>query len=100
MVSEITPDLVRHLGVLARIQLSDEEVERLTGQLDVIVDNIAMVSEVATPDVAATSHPIPLQNVFRPDEVGDLLTPAQVLQNAPDAADGRFRVTAILGEEQ
>lgn len=91
---------MRHLGVLARIQLSDEEVGRLTGQLDVIVDNIAKVSEVATPDVAATSHPIALQNVFRPDVVGDLLTPEQVLQNAPDAADGRFRVTAILGEEQ
>ena len=100
MVSEITPDLVRHLGVLARIQLSDEEVERLTGQLDVIVDNIAKVSEVATPEVNATSHPIPLENIFRPDVVGDQLTPAQVLQNAPDAADGRFRVTAILGEEQ
>ena len=100
MVSEITPDLVRHLGVLARIQLSDEEVQRLTGQLDVIVDNIAKVSEVATPEVAATSHPIPLENIFRPDVVGDQLTPAQVLQNAPDAADGRFRVTAILGEEQ
>jgi aspartyl-tRNA(Asn)/glutamyl-tRNA(Gln) amidotransferase subunit C len=99
-VSEITPDLVRHLGVLARIQLSDEEVQRLTGQLDVIVDNIAKVSEVATPEVAATSHPIPLENIFRPDVVGDQLTPAQVLQNAPDAADGRFRVTAILGEEQ
>ncbi|WP_169582358.1 Asp-tRNA(Asn)/Glu-tRNA(Gln) amidotransferase subunit GatC [Microbacterium thalassium] len=99
-MSEITPDLVRHLGVLARIQLSEEEVERLTGQLDVIVDNIAKVSEVATPDVVATSHPIPLQNVFRPDVVGDQLTPEQVLQNAPDSADGRFRVTAILGEEQ
>ena len=86
--------------MLARIQLSDEEVERLTGQLDVIVDNIAKVSEVATPDVAATSHPIALENIFRPDVVGDQLTPAQVLQNAPDAADGRFRVTAILGEEQ
>ncbi len=91
---------MRHLGVLARIQLSEEEVERLTGQLDVIVDNIAKVSEVATPDVVATSHPIPLQNVFRPDVVGDQLTPEQVLQNAPDSADGRFRVTAILGEEQ
>ena len=91
---------MRHLGVLARIQLSDEEVQRLTGQLDVIVDNIAKVSEVATPEVAATSHPIPLENIFRPDVVGDQLTPAQVLQNAPDAADGRFRVTAILGEEQ
>ncbi|MFB8148223.1 Asp-tRNA(Asn)/Glu-tRNA(Gln) amidotransferase subunit GatC [Microbacterium sp. NPDC056003] len=99
-MSEITPDLVRHLGVLARIQLSDQEVERLTGQLDVIVDNIAKVSEVATPEVTATSHPIPLENIFRPDVVGDQLTPAQVLQNAPDAADGRFRVTAILGEEQ
>jgi len=99
-VSEITPDLVRHLGVLARIQLSDAEVERLTGQLDVIVDNIAKVSQVATPDVPATSHPIAMSNVFRPDEVGDMLTPEQVLQNAPDAADGRFRVTAILGEEQ
>ncbi|MGC5171131.1 Asp-tRNA(Asn)/Glu-tRNA(Gln) amidotransferase subunit GatC [Micromonospora sp. DT81.3] len=99
-MSEITPDLVRHLGVLARIQLSDEEVERLTGQLDVIVDNIAKVSRVATPDVPATSHPIPLQNVFRPDEPGQTLTLEQALRNAPDAADGRFRVTAILGEEQ
>ena len=99
-MSEITPDLVRHLGVLARIQLSDEEVERLTGQLDAIVDNIAKVSEVATPDVPATSHPVPLENVFRADEVGETLTQEQALQNAPDAADGRFHVTAILGEEQ
>lgn len=99
-MSEITPDLVRHLGVLARIQLSDDEISRLTGQLDVIVDNIAKVSEVATPDVPATSHPIPLENVARPDAVGDMLTPEQTLANAPDAADGRFRVTAILGEEQ
>ncbi|GAA5029962.1 Asp-tRNA(Asn)/Glu-tRNA(Gln) amidotransferase subunit GatC [Microbacterium fluvii] len=99
-MSEITPDLVRHLGVLARIQLSDDEVERLTGQLDVIVDNIAKVAEVATPDVPATSHPIALENVFRPDVVGGMLSLGEVLQNAPDAADGRFRVTAILGEEQ
>ncbi|GAA1691814.1 Asp-tRNA(Asn)/Glu-tRNA(Gln) amidotransferase subunit GatC [Microbacterium sediminicola] len=99
-MSEITPDLVRHLGVLARIRLSDEEVERLTGELDAIVDNIAKVSQVATPDIPATSHPIPLQNVYRQDVPGDMLTPQQVLLNAPDAADGRFRVTAILGEEQ
>lgn len=99
-MSELTPELVRHLGVLARIRLSDEEVERLTGQLSVIVDNIAKVSEVATPDVAATSHPIALQNVFRTDEPGTMLTVEQVLQNAPDAADDRFKVTAILGEEQ
>lgn len=99
-MSEITPDLVRHLGVLARIELDDHEVERLTGQLSVIVDNIAKVSEVATPDVPATSHPIALENIFRPDVVGETLTVAQVLQNAPDKADDRFKVTAILGEEQ
>ncbi|PZU47252.1 MAG: Asp-tRNA(Asn)/Glu-tRNA(Gln) amidotransferase subunit GatC [Microbacterium sp.] len=99
-MSEITPDLVRHLGVLARISLDDDEVQRLTGQLSAIVDNIAKVSEVATPDVPATSHPIPLENVFRPDVVGDMLTVEQVLQNAPDATEDRFKVTAILGEEQ
>ena len=86
--------------MLARIQLDDREVERLTGQLSAIVDNIAKVSEVATPDVPATSHPIPLENVFRPDVVGEMLTIAQVLQNAPDATEDRFKVTAILGEEQ
>lgn len=91
---------MRHLGVLARIQLGDDEVERLTGQLSVIVDNIAKVSEVATTDVPATSHPVALENVFRPDVVGEMLTVEQVLQNAPDAAEDRFRVTAILGEEQ
>lgn len=99
-MSEITPELVRHLGVLARIQLNDEEVDRLTGQLDAIVDNIAKVSQVATADVPATSHPIPLSNVFREDVVGETLTLEQALQNAPDAADGRFRVTAIMGDEQ
>jgi aspartyl-tRNA(Asn)/glutamyl-tRNA(Gln) amidotransferase subunit C len=99
-VSEFTPELVRHLGVLSRIQLSDAEVERLTGQLDAIVDNIAKVSEVATADVPATSHPIPLENVYRDDVVRDTLTTAQALQNAPDADGTRFRVTAILGEEQ
>lgn len=91
---------MRHLGVLARIQLSDDEVTQLTGQLDAIVDNIAKVSEVATPSVAPTSHPIPLHNVFREDVPGQTLTTAQALQNAPDADGDRFRVTAILGEEQ
>lgn len=91
---------MRHLGVLARIQLSDEEVTRLTGELDAIVENIAKVSEVASADVPATSHPIPMQNVYRPDEVGYMLTVDQALQNAPDKDGDRFRVTAILGEEQ
>mgnify|MGYP003515422135 FL=1 len=91
---------MRHRGSLARIELSDEEITRLTGQLDAIVDNIAKVSEVATADVVATSHPIPLANVFRDDVVGEPLTIEQALQTAPDTADGRLRVTALMGDEQ
>ena len=99
-MSEITPDVVRHLGGLARIGLTEDEVQRLTGELAAIVDAVAKVSEVATPDVAATSHPIPLVNVFREDVVGETLTNEQALAGAPEAAEGRFKVSAILGEEQ
>lgn len=99
-MSEITPDVVRHLGNLARIGLTEEEVQRLTGELGVIVDAVRKVSEVATPDIVATSHPIPLQNVFRDDVVGETLTNEQALAGAPESADGRFKVSAILGEEQ
>ena len=55
---------------------------------------------MATPDVPATSHPVPLVNVLRQDVPGEVLTQQQVLSGAPDASDGRFRVPAILGEEQ
>ena len=99
-MSEITPDVVRHLGTLARIGLTEDEVQRLTGELGVIVDAVRKVSEVATPDIVATSHPIPLQNVFRDDVVGQTLTNEQALSGAPESADGRFKVSAILGEEQ
>lgn len=97
---EITPDVVRHLAGLARIALTEDEVTALTGELDSILANVAKVSEVAGPDVPATSHPIPLSNVTRPDTVADVLTREQALQNAPSAAEGMFRVSSILGEEQ
>jgi len=99
-VSEITPDTVRHLAELARIALREDEIERLTGELDAIVDSVRKVAEVATPDVPATSHPIPLTNVFRPDVPGATLTTEEALAGAPEAAEGRFVVSAILGEEQ
>lgn len=96
----ITAADVQHLAGLARIALTPEEIDHLAGELTVIVDSVAKVREVATPDVPATSHPVPLVNVLRPDVPGPVLTTAQVLSGAPDAADGRFRVPAILGEEQ
>jgi aspartyl-tRNA(Asn)/glutamyl-tRNA(Gln) amidotransferase subunit C len=99
-MSEISAEQVAHLAHLARIELSPEEIESLTTELGSIVDNVAKVTEVATPDVPATSHPIPLVNVFRPDVVGETLTQEQALRGAPEHADGRFKVSAILGEEQ
>ncbi len=100
MSVQIPSDQVRHLAVLARIALTDDEVAHLSVELGAIVESVAKVSEVASADVVATSHPVPLQNVFREDVVNDVLTAEQVLSGAPDAHDGRFRVTAILGEEQ
>lgn len=99
-MSEITPETVRHLASLARIALTDEEVQTLTGELGAIVDNVAKVSEVATPDVPATSHPIPLANVFRADVPGQTLTTEEALAGAPEHDGSRFIVSAILGEEQ
>ena len=99
-MSELTPDVVRHLAGLSRISLTADEVERLTGELGAIVDSVTKVNQVATPDVPATSHPIPLQNVFRPDVPGETLTTEQALSGAPEHDGSRFRVSAILGEEQ
>ena len=99
-MSEITPDVVAHLANLARIALTPEEIEKLTGELGAIVDSVAKVSEVATPDVVAISHPIRLVNVFRDDVPGETLTTAQALAGAPEHDGSRFKVSAILGEEQ
>ena len=99
-MSEITREQVEHLAGLARIALTPDEIETMTRELGQIVDDVAKVSEVATDDLPATSHPIPLTNVFRDDVVGETLTVEQALSGAPDHDGSRFRVTAILGEEQ
>ena len=99
-MSEITPDVVSHLANLARIALTEEEITKLTGELGQIVDSVAKVTEVATPDVPATSHPIPLGTVTREDVVGVTLTTEQALSGAPERELGQFKVSSILGEEQ
>jgi len=99
-MSEMTPDAVRHLAGLARISLSDEEITKLAGELGAIVSAVETVQSVAGEDVPPTSHPIPLGNVFRNDIVGDALTTDEALAGAPDHDGTRFRVTAILGDEQ
>jgi aspartyl-tRNA(Asn)/glutamyl-tRNA(Gln) amidotransferase subunit C len=96
---EITAEQVAHLANLARIDLSPEEIETLTADLVQIVDSVATVSQVATPDVPATSHPMPLTNVFREDVVRASLTVEQALSGAPERDGDKFRVPAILDEE-
>ncbi len=98
-MSTISRDEVARVAALARIDLSEDEVSRLAGELDVIVDAIAKVSEVATPDVPATSHPLPLTNVFREDVPVPALDPIEVMAGAPASDEGRFLVPQILGEE-
>jgi aspartyl-tRNA(Asn)/glutamyl-tRNA(Gln) amidotransferase subunit C len=89
---------VEHVARLARLALTDEEIEELTGQLADILEHAARVSAVDTTDVAPTAHPLPLVNVFRPDEVRPSLDRDEVLAAAPAVEDGRFRVPPVLGE--
>jgi aspartyl-tRNA(Asn)/glutamyl-tRNA(Gln) amidotransferase subunit C len=95
----ITRAEVAHLARLARLDLTEDELDHYASQLDVILQSVARVSEVATPDIPATSHPIPLVNVFREDIVRPCLDRAEVLAAAPAHEDDRFRVPRILDEE-
>ena len=96
---EITRDEVAHLARLARLALDDSELDRLAGQLDVILGAVARVQEVAADDVPPTSHALPLTNIYRPDEPRPSLGADRALAAAPAAEDGRFRVPRILDEE-
>ncbi len=91
---------VDHVARLARLALSEDEVEALRGQLSDILAYAEKVSEVATSDVPPTSHPYPLRNVWRDDEPHDSLPPDEILAPAPDAEDGRFRVPRILEDAE
>ncbi|SDT17313.1 Asp-tRNA(Asn)/Glu-tRNA(Gln) amidotransferase subunit GatC [Actinopolymorpha singaporensis] len=101
----ITREEVAHLARLARIDLTDDELDHYAGQLGVILESVAQVGEVAAQDIPPTSHPVPLTNVFRADELRPGLTAEEALSGAP-VVDGepaveesRFRVPRILGEE-
>jgi aspartyl-tRNA(Asn)/glutamyl-tRNA(Gln) amidotransferase subunit C len=97
-MAAITREEVAHLAVLARLALTEQELDHYAEQLDVILTSIARVSEVAGQDIPPTSHAIPLQNVFREDVVAPSLTAEEALSGAPAAEDERFRVPRILDE--
>lgn len=95
----ITRDEVAHLARLARLAVTDAELDVFAGQLDVILGAVARVSEVAAADIPPTSHAVPMTNVFRPDETRPCLPREAVLAGAPAVEDDKFRVPRILSEE-
>lgn len=99
MPDRITPADVAHVAKLARLDLSEEELQRMVVDLGAVLDHAAGVAALDTAGVPPTAHPLPLQNVLRPDEVRPSADRDEVLAMAPRAEDRRFRVPPILGEE-
>ncbi len=97
--SHISRDDIAHLARLARLAVTDAELDVFAGQLDVILGAVARVGEVAAADIPPTSHAVPMTNVFRPDEVRPSLPREVVLAEAPSVEDHKFRVPRILMDE-
>jgi aspartyl-tRNA(Asn)/glutamyl-tRNA(Gln) amidotransferase subunit C len=98
-MAAISRDEVAHLARLARLAVTEEELDLFAGQLDVILQAVARVGEVVADDIAPTSHTVPLTNVLREDVVAPCLTRDEVLSGAPDRYQEWFRVPRILDEE-
>ncbi len=94
----ITRADVAHVAALARLELTDEELELFTGQLAEVLDHAADVAALDLAGVALTAHPLALANVLRPDQLRPVLDREEVLAAAPSVEDHRFRVPPILGE--
>jgi aspartyl-tRNA(Asn)/glutamyl-tRNA(Gln) amidotransferase subunit C len=91
---------VAHLARLARLTVTEQELDTFAGQLDVILQAVARVGEVAADDIPPTSHAVPLTNVLRDDQPVPGLAAADALAEAPDEAQSRFRVPRILEDEE
>ena len=98
MAASLSRDDVVHVARLARLALSDDEVERFTEQLAAVLEHAADVAGHDTAGVAPTAHPLDLVNVLRDDVPRPCLDRDEVLAMAPAVEDGRFRVPKILGE--
>ena len=98
-MAAISRDEVAHLAKLARIDMSDAELDHMAQEMQLILGAVARVQEVASEQVPPTSHPIPVNNVVRADVVRPSLTPQEALSGAPAQVDDRFKVPQILGEE-
>jgi len=93
---KLSYEQVRHIAWLARLGLSEEEVEKFSLQLSNILENFEILKQVNTANVSPATHTVPLQNVFRKDEVAESYLQAEILSNAPKQAEKCFKVQAIL----
>ena len=98
-MSTISTHEVARVAALARVALTEDEITRLAGELDAVASSFARVTSVVSPDLPATSHPVPLSNVLRQDVPGPTLDVDELLAGAPAAQDSMFLVPQILGEE-
>jgi aspartyl-tRNA(Asn)/glutamyl-tRNA(Gln) amidotransferase subunit C len=97
-MAEISRDEVAHVARLAHLVLTDDELDRFTGQLAAVLEHARDVEALDVADVPPTAHPYPLQNVMRPDEPHASLDRDEVLAAAPAVEDHRFSVPPVLGE--
>jgi aspartyl-tRNA(Asn)/glutamyl-tRNA(Gln) amidotransferase subunit C len=93
---KLTYEQVGHIAWLARLGLSEEEVEKFSLQLSNILENFEILKEVDTINVPPATHTIPLQNVLRKDDVSESYPQAEILSNAPRQEGNCFKVQAIL----
>ena len=100
VVSQISRDEVAHLARLARLALTDSELDSFAGQLDAIIGHVSQIQAVDVAGVEATDNPLTSVNVFRTDVTQPSLSQEQALAEAPNAVDGRFEVPRILGEAE
>lgn len=91
---------VRHVALLARLALTDEQVTRLQGELNSILGHIEQMQKLDLSDVEPTAHSIPLRNVTRPDVIRAGLSRELALMNAPEAENGAFVIPRIVGVEE
>jgi aspartyl-tRNA(Asn)/glutamyl-tRNA(Gln) amidotransferase subunit C len=99
-VPQISRDEVAHLARLARLALTDSELDSFAGQLDAILGHVSQIQAVDVTDVEPTDNPLKSVNITRPDAVEPCLTQDQAVAQAPKAVDGRFAVPRILGEPE
>jgi aspartyl-tRNA(Asn)/glutamyl-tRNA(Gln) amidotransferase subunit C len=94
----MTPEDVRKVASLARLRVSDEELEGFTAQFNQIVAYVEKLDEVDTTGVEPMTSVLDASNVLRDDEPGPLLTPAEALSNAPKKTEGFFSVPKVIGD--